>query len=1205
MLTEVCVRRNSVLLILAAICLAMMPAVPDAGATGFAPNVRPGSDIVMHDMRWPAWDKGTYYCFWYMRFVPKEVYGGAFYGGVATKGPESMPGMFMSHWGRPTNIHEGEYFYAHGYGAEGASGGAHGKAVFLRIGAWYRFVMRMYPPTKDADKKTCVGWWVKDVEKNRWYTHSIVSLPGHLTGFQGNSGFVEALAPESIHRAFERRFDYCRLNGKWYSSNKVSTSASSQFKLIENDTVLRFDRPVKNDAETVESIPYFTTKQPDTPPLDKPNIEQAEASVWENQVAVRWNIPKSAAPQLGYKLEVFDNTAAQGDPLDVFEDNAPHILARRLDTQREAKSVRLTVRDIFDQKKTITIPVQEAALLPAAQAGRVRPGLEYAYYETPENAEWERLPDFSALRPVRQGRVGALDDTVQKDRYKLFALRYTGYLRAPADGLYVFSAGTCDGSRIVLDGNVIADNDGIHSASVKQYSIALKKGLHAFEMSYFKGPSRRHGPHANLADKISVSWEGPGFGLRKLTKNDFVSKSADLPSLALHLKGAVSGGVLEDNLAEIRAKVSLHGHRLTNVQLYSGRMLLKNAGGADLGDTGDIVFNVLFPVGGNRVWARLWYDDNHSVDSDNMLDFEAQEYTEGPWKFIVLGHKYPIGARYKDGTASFAGEGFYVAYQKVSGDYTLTARIAEIALTTKNNGVHPANWLGLYTSNVGQQREGKGLESTFNEWGFGVYLTAGRGMKGSADFPDLAGTRMCMSSFPEDHRWLRIIRRGKRYQSFTSADGKTWQKATERISKNFSDEQYAGVCFRAVPGKGRGLFQGAIDNMKLARGKVPEEVRGKPRKQDLSLKNRITALLQARQDPEILYARSPGKGLFKSKDRGETWKVINGGLSSPDALAVRSVVVHPKNSSVILRAGGSVVGGVLKSGLWKSTNGGKSWKLVTRDIDFDGRGPTTIFGEVISFCLEDPNLVAAGGETNGVFVSRDAGATWEYAGLKGERVTCLAFSPKTTTLIVGTFADKEFETLGLGTPVSPIKAPGRIYRVGLTDAKKGFSKACELEDFGVLNIGGGAHPNFSTFATTRGVYYTWQRDNAFSQRRYDVPADMPFTALGYRYFNKKMGDGATRERIATYAAPFSGKGKSPVYCVPERTTGRWSILSENAQIKGQGNALDLNAGISCILPDKDDGDTLYLCNRHGIFKSVDGGENYKFVFTPDSPVNQR
>ena len=29
-----------------------------------------------------------------------------------------------------------------------------------------------------------------------------------------------------------------------------------------------------------------------------------------------------------------------------------------------------------------------------------------AYYEAPEGTEWERLPDFTALAPVKQGYVG-------------------------------------------------------------------------------------------------------------------------------------------------------------------------------------------------------------------------------------------------------------------------------------------------------------------------------------------------------------------------------------------------------------------------------------------------------------------------------------------------------------------------------------------------------------------------------------------------------------------------------------------------------------------------------------------------------------------------------------------------------------------------------------------------------------------------------
>jgi len=1181
----------------AVIGLALLVPAGMARATGWKPNVETGADIVMKDHRWPFWDQGTYYCFWYMSFVPQHPRLGSFYGGIAVSGPNKAPGMFMSYWGEVRPVHEGEYFYPHGYGAEGASGGAHGDALFLRPGAWYRFVMRIFPPTKDGDERSFVGWWVKDIEKDRWHTHSVVSLPARATGFAGNSGFVEALAPHHVHRAFERRLGYCRVNGKWRKANTVTSGGPKFFKLIENGTVLRYDR---SEPDSPSKSGTFATKQPDAPKLDAPATEGATASAYGNQVAVRWRIPESAAPQLGYRLEAFDNPEAKGEPIATAKDNAPHVLARRLDTPREPKSVLLTVRDIFDQTTSVTIPVQPAVCQPAAGAAGLRPGLAYAYYEAPQGAVWERLPDFDALTLARRGYVAALDDTVQQDRYRLFALKYRGYLRVPADGVYVFSVGTCDGSRLRIGGQVIADNDGLHGASAKQYPAALAKGSHPFELQYFKGPCRRHGGHANLANKIAIGWEGPGFTLRRLAEGDFLCERADGPSVVLSLKGAPAGGVLADNLAEIRVRPDLRGRRLSKVQLYSGRMLLATAGREDVTDGGEVVFTHLFPAGKNRIRARLWYDDRFSVDTDRVLDFETRELIEGPWKFIVLGHKYPIAARCKDGRASFMGEGFYVAYQKVSGDFTLTARIDDIALTTKENGVHSANWLGLYTSSVRQPRKGAGLESTFNQWGFSIFRTAGQGMRGSSDHPDLAGSRMCRASFPPDHRWLRIVRRGTRFESFTSADGKTWVKAMEEISRHFTDEQYAGVCFRAVPGKGRALFQGAMDNMTLVRGETPEEVRERPRSGDLPLDNRMTAVVQAPKDTATLYARTTDKGLLKSQDRGETWKAVNPALSSPDGLAVRSVAVHPSNSLIVLRAGGRVVNGSLRSGLWRSADGGGTWKLVSREIDFDGRGPTALFGEVVSFCPQDPNLVAAAGETKGVFLSRDAGETWKPAGLAGERVTCLAFVPKTggqSVLVVGTFADSEFEALGLPAPASPLKAPGRVYWVRMNDKGPRFDTCCAVPDLGVTNIGFGAHENFATFATTRGVYYTWQRGNMIWQRRYDIPADRPFTALGYRQFLKEYAGrkGDWRTFSTTYAAPFSPRQQGAVYCCPDRTHGKWSLLSAGSRIGGADGSPRVNRGVSCLLPDREDANTLYLCNMHGLFKTKDRGGTYRLV----------
>ncbi|MFW6107183.1 MAG: PA14 domain-containing protein [bacterium] len=1194
-------RRRCALLLSVVTGMASLWPMPHIGATGWKPNVRKGSDIVMKDHRWPAWDQGTYYCFWYMSFVPRHPRLGSFYGGIAVSGPKKAPGMFMTYWGEVSNVHEGPLFYSHGYGAEGASGGAHGDALFLRPGAWYRFVMRVFPPATHSDDHAFVGWWVKDLDKNEWHTHSVVRVPARATGFAGNSGFVEALGPASVHRAFERRLGYCRLHGAWHKADTVSTGGAKFFKLIEDDTVLRYDRAEPDSPHNKPG--RFVTTQPDEPQLDRPEISDASAVAYGRQVAVTWPIPKSASPQLGYRLEVFDSPRAEGEPMARHEANAPHILARRVDTPREAKSARLTVTDIFDQQASVTIPVQQTTLQPAAEAAGVRPGLEYAYYEAPPKTLWEKLPDFAALEAAKEGRVRGLDDTVRENREKLYALRYSGYLRAPGDGLYVFSYGTCDGSRMRLDGEVVADNDGIHSRSPREHLVALERGLHPFELLYFKGPGRRH--HGGLPDRISIRWEGPGFGLRRLTQADFLCPDhGHRPSLALALQTAVTDGVTEDNRVKIRATPQMRGHRLEKLQLYSGNMLLESAGRADLSGEGNLVFQALFPAGANRVWARLWYDGHHSVDADNLLEFETRDHSEGPWKFIRLGHEFPLAARYKDGTFSFSGEGMCVGWQKVQGDFVLTGHIAEITLTSPKTGVYDQNWLGLYASNVNQMRKDAGLESTFDRWGFGVFRTAGRGMKGWCDNEDFPGLRMCFSRFPADHRWLKLERRGTRLSSFTSADGKAWQKAMDVIFHHRTEEQYAGVVFRAVPGKGKGLFQGSMDQVALNVGDVPQEVRPKIRPGDRGDRKRITAAVQAQKDSDILFARSPTEGLFKSEDHGETWKAVNRGLDSPAAMAVRSVAVHPQNSALVLRAGGRVVGGSLRSGLWRSADGGNTWTLVSREVDFDGRGPTTVFGEVVAFCRQDPDLAVAAGETKGLFVSRDTGKTWRRAGLAGQRITCLRFArwPSKPQLRVGTFADSEFAALGLEEPAAPAPGPGRIYWVEFgKNGKAQFSKRCEHPDLGFTNIGHGEWVNFGTFATTRGVYYTWTHGRTLSQRPVEMPGGMLYTALGSRPF-RHGPPSVPREQwrawCTTYAVPFSGARSLAVYAARKRTQNDWHLLSPaTPRVEDDGARFPLHEGVSCILIDKDDSKTFFLCNRHGVFKTTDLGKSYRLVLT--------
>ena len=1130
-------------------------------ATGISDNIGKGADIIMKELRWPRWDEGTYYCQWYANFFPERHC--TFYGGVATHGADRQPGVFTTYWKPTKTIHVGTYFSGKGYGAEGARGGADGRLPAMRPGAWFRFVMRVFPARRGSENVTYVGYWLKDVAKDEWHVHSILSIATKATGFQGNTGFVEALA-RNVQRVFDRRLGYYRLDGKWHASY-MSTKGPQHVKLIERGTAMRFD----TSYTTGELEQPVTTKQPARPALDKLEIERSEAFAWKNQVIVQWNLPKSSPPQIGYKIELFAGGQANGPPLKVVQDYAPHISVKRLDAEVPAKTVRLTVTDLFDQKKSIVIPVQPIAPLAARPTGRLRPGLRYAYYEAPNGTRWDRLPALSAMKPVRRGGVNRLDVSVQKGRKRPYALRYLGYLRVPAGGLYAFSLKSLDGSRLKIDGKLIGDNDGVHTRSERLYAAALAKGLHGFELYHFRGVGRLS------INQLAVLWEGPGLERRELGEDDFLrGVSGDMPSIKLAPAAATEDP--KDNLTVIRPEIKAKKHAIARVEYFCGKLLLCTVTKKPFHLRG------VLPEGDNRMMARLWYDDGSSVDS-NVLAAKSRNRI-GPWQFAASGEKgLPLGVRCKGDQVSFIGEGSCSVYQTVAGDFTFTGRIADISLTEKT-GTDNRNWMGLY----------------MREPALRLVRTAGVGMRGKQAYRDLAGTHMSIPRFPPG-QWLRLVRRGRRNQSFTSVDGKTWTKTEEVVGGAPKDAQ-VGCVFQVIPRAGEGVFHGALDHVRLDKGRVPREIRRKPRKEDLDLKERITALVQAQDNPGILYARSTSGGLLRSEDRGGKWRPVNAALTSADALAVRSVAVHPKDSSVVLRGAGSLVGGKLRSGLWKSTDGGKSWRLVTRDIDFDGRGPTTLFGEVIAFSAKDPNVVAAGGETGGLFISVDAGGTWKSVGLKGERITCLAY--KGDGLHVGTCADSELATLGLGKPAAAATGPGGIYRYKELGTKP--AKIFELNaPVGVTRVD-------SYIATTRGVYFQ-DRYAGMRQALYRLPADVLFTAIG-------SGAGGT------YAAPFSGEPHR-VFCAGNRFL--WAVLSdveERTRIanwlragaaqevptmwngftcrrpkKDEFLAAGLDAGgISCVCPDTKDKNTLYLCNRDGILKSTDRGESYKAVY-PDQP----
>ncbi|MBN8667031.1 MAG: hypothetical protein J0M30_05955 [Chitinophagales bacterium] len=126
---------------------------------------------------------------------------------------------------------------------------------------------------------------------------------------------------------------------------------------------------------------------------------------------------------------------------------------------------------------------------------------------------------------------------------------------------------------------------------------------------------------------------------------------------------------------------------------------------------------------------------------------------------------------------------------------------------------------------------------------------------------------------------------------------------------------------------------------------------------------------------------SIGDGLYKSTDGGDNWKKI--GLDSTEHIA--GIAIDPVNSNTIyVAAPGPLWSDSKHRGLYKSTDGGNTWNLVLyinektgcADIEIDPTQPETIYASTWEF-RRKPYAFNSGGNGSGIFKSTDGGKTWK------------------------------------------------------------------------------------------------------------------------------------------------------------------------------------------------------------------------------------
>lgn len=124
--------------------------------------------------------------------------------------------------------------------------------------------------------------------------------------------------------------------------------------------------------------------------------------------------------------------------------------------------------------------------------------------------KWKELPDFSKLTPHREGPVPGNLIQVKLDDYKNeFGVVFTGKLQAPKSGNYRFFITGDDGVRLLVDGKMVAEYDGIHPAgNIKEGAIKLEAGPHELRYEYFQAAGQI---------ELFAAWKGQDFDVTPLS----------------------------------------------------------------------------------------------------------------------------------------------------------------------------------------------------------------------------------------------------------------------------------------------------------------------------------------------------------------------------------------------------------------------------------------------------------------------------------------------------------------------------------------------------------------------------------------------------------------------------------------------------------------------------------------------------------------
>jgi hypothetical protein len=266
---------------------------------------------------------------------------------------------------------------------------------------------------------------------------------------------------ETLAREFENLFsDILRAINETGLSAAVYTQTTDIE--TENNGLLTYDREVaKIDPETVAlaNLGYLP-----------PRVAN-RAGIFVDRTAVEL-VASDTASELRYTVDGSDPTSESTLYESPFEI-----------TQTTTIKTRAYWPD-GTASRTSTYTLELVQPVAAVQVADPRAGLTVEIYQ--QDSSWTSLPDFDSLVASAVQSVDGVSAAVA-GREEHYGLRFTGYVRVRERGVYGFHLASDDGSRLLVHGREVIDNDGIHGLRERSGYVALEAGLHPITILFFQG----------------------------------------------------------------------------------------------------------------------------------------------------------------------------------------------------------------------------------------------------------------------------------------------------------------------------------------------------------------------------------------------------------------------------------------------------------------------------------------------------------------------------------------------------------------------------------------------------------------------------------------------------------------------------------------------------------------------------------------------